>query len=128
MKTMRTKFITAIIGCLAILLASFSGIADQVSTAFKNGNATEIAKYFKSNVDLSILEEDDLYPKGDAHKMITNFFKKHQPSDFKVLHQGNSNKGLEYTIGKLTTSNGNFRVSFYINGGLIQQLTIDQDE
>lgn len=126
---MQARLITTItLGMALLFMSFFSGIADQVSTALKSGNAVEIAKYFKSNVDLSILDEDDLYPKADAQKMITNFFRKHQPTDFKVLHQGNSNKGLEYTIGKLTTNNGNFRISFYINSDLIQQFTIDKDE
>ena len=125
---MKTRLITTLITCFTLFLFAFSGIADQISNALKTGNTTEIAKYFKSNIDLSILGEDDLYSKEDATRMIGNFLKKHQPSDFKILHQGNSKKGLEYTIGALSTNTGNFRVSFYINNGLIQQLKIDKDE
>ena len=63
--------------------------------------------------------------------MIFDFFHDHKPSDFKVLHHGESKSGLEYTIGKLITSNGDFRVSFYIkstnNSEFIQQIIIDAE-
>lgn len=113
------------------ILCAFGNITSQVSDAFKTGNAEVLASFFKEEIDLSILDEEDVYSKADAKNMIKHFFSKHTPSTFKILHEGQSNVGLKYAIGKLTTSDGEFRVSFYVkdlNGkDLIQQIRIDAE-
>ena len=110
---------------------AFNGISDKIAEAFKAGDSAGLAAYFKANVDLSILEEDDLYSKANAEKKLATFFQNHPVSSFSILHEGQSNNGLQYTIGSLETSNGTFRVSFYVkeeNGqAFIQQIMIDEE-
>jgi hypothetical protein len=72
-----------------------------IVSAFKAGNATKIAAYFSDKIDLSILETGDLYSKSQAEQILKNFFAKHKPSDFKILHKGKSGQS-EYFIGELS--------------------------
>lgn len=128
MKFFRLVFSLAI---MVLSLSSFIGIGDDINAALKAGNAFKVASFFEDKVDITILEESDLVTKLEAEKMLYDFFYSHKPSDFKVLHQGKSKSGLEYTIGKLVTNNGSFRLSYYVNnaGGKekIQQIIIDSE-
>jgi hypothetical protein len=113
------------------LASSFVGITEDITAAFKSGNAFEISAFFPEQVDITVLEESDLLSKLEAEKMIYDFFYAHPPTKFEILHQGKSKTGQEYTIGNLTTKNGTFRVSIYINktakSEYIQQLIIDTE-
>lgn len=128
MKTFKQIFTFSI---LLFLLSSFTGITEDITAALKQGNAFKLSAFFQDKVDITILEESDLLSKLEAEKMLYDFFHDHDPSDFKVLHHGESKSGLEYTIGKLITNNGDFRVSFYIkktaNSEYIQQIIIDAE-
>jgi hypothetical protein len=81
-----------------------------IVAAFKAGNATKIASYFAENVDLSILETENLYSKSQAEQILKNFFLKHKPSDFTIVHKGKSGQS-EYFIGELTCEDALFRVT-----------------
>lgn len=79
-------------------------------SAFKTGNATKIASYFGENVDLSILENESLYSKSQAEQILKNFFVKHKPSEFTIVHKGKSGQS-EYFIGELNCADAIFRVT-----------------
>lgn len=125
---------------LAILLLFFTPITtnvpvdvvETISTAMKSGNAAEIASYFGSNVELTILEEEDVYSKAQAEVIVRNFFKGHIPKDFSILHQGASKEDSKYLIGSLVTSNGNYRCYFLLKNQdgkfSIQQLRIEPEK
>ncbi len=122
---------TLAFGLLFVFLCSFTGITEDVATALKSGNAFKLSKFFQEKVDLTILDESDLISKLEAEQKLYAFFRENQPSHFEILHQGESKSGLEYTIGKLVTDNGNYRVSFYIkktsSSEFIQQIIIDTE-
>ncbi len=79
-------------------------------TAFKTGNATTIASYFSANVDMSIEEKENLYSNKQGEQVLKNFFLKHKPSDFSIIHKGKSGQ-TEYLIGELTTPGKVYRVT-----------------
>lgn len=128
MKTIRNFFLLSI---LFISFSSFIGINDDINAAIKSGSAFKVSAFFDNKVDITILEESDLLSKLEAEKMLYEFFYTHHPTDFKVLHHGESTSGSEYTIGQLSTDNGSFRVSYYINKSenseYIQQMSIDTE-
>ena len=125
------KSLRKIVFLLSLVILLAAGIAEDVSNAFKAGNSAQLATYFGATVDLTIVDEDNLYPKDQAEQKLAAFFKSHPVSDFKVLHEGESKQGLKYAIGSLSTSNGNFRVSYYFNTQgnqmLLQQIIIDSE-
>lgn len=128
MKSIKTFFTASFV---ILILSSFTGITDDVNTALKTGNAFELASFFNGKVDITIVDYSDLLSKLEAEKLLYDFFREHEPSDFMVLHHGESSSGLEYTIGKLITSNGIYRVSVYINTKenteYVQQIIIDAE-
>ena len=128
MKLVRQFFLLSF---LFVAFSSFTGITDDISAALKSGNAFKLSAFFHSKVDITILDESDLLSKLEAEKMVYDFFHENEPSHFEVLHQGKSKSGLAYTIGKLTTNTGTFRVSYYImkkdNSEFIQQIIIDSE-
>lgn len=126
------KYLKSIITvCFALLLMSFSGIEESISNALKSGATFKVSAHFHSKVDIMILDEGDFVSKLEAEKMLYDFFYQKKITNFEVLHRGDSNSGLIYVIGKLTTDQGNFRVSYYItndeNNAKIQQFFIDSE-
>ena len=90
--------------------------------AFRAGNATKIASYFAENVDLSILETENLYSKSQAEQILKNFFIKHKPSEFTIVHKGKSGQS-EYFIGELTCTDAIFRVTLNSKSGDVKEIT-----
>ena len=126
----KLKYILTLLSVF-LVLTGFIGIAEDIGSALKSGNAFKVSAFFKSQVDITVLDESDLLSKLEAEKLLFDFFQGHKPSDFVILHQGKSRTGQEYNIGTLKTENGDFRISFYINktndSEFIQQLIIEAE-
>ena len=104
---------------LLFLLISASGkaldIYDDISNAIRSGDSRQIAFYFSNNVDLTILNQEDVYSKVQAELIVKDFLSKNSPKTFSILHRGSSKEGTLYAIGNLVTLNGKtFRISFFV--------------
>lgn len=104
----------------------------QITAALGKGDAEGLSKYFDSKVEIEILDNEDVYSKTDAKKIVKSFFAKHQPKSFNKVHQGQSKgKDGKYFIGNLKTGSKEYRVYIYTStkGGksLIQELRIYED-
>lgn len=112
-----------------LLMVGSYGINEDLTETFSRGKANEISVFFRSHIDLTILEDGSLLTKLEAERKLFDFFFSHEPKSFKVTHEGNSMAGVKYIIGELVTNNGDFLVSFYIstnpNSEFVQQLIID---
>ncbi len=90
-------------------------VAKDVSTAIRNGNAREIAKYFGSNVDLNFPGNEGTFSRNQAELILRNFFQRNAPASFSVQHEGASRDGSPYVIGNYRSKNGDtYRVYFLI--------------
>jgi hypothetical protein len=118
------------------LLISFSVLFAQteenITAALKTGNSKEIAKYFGANVNLKILNQEDIYSKNQAELILKDFFTKNTIKNYIPKHNGTSKNGAQYTIGVLSTNNGNFRVYYFLkkntDGIQIQEFRIEVEE
>jgi hypothetical protein len=104
---------------LLFLLISASGkaldIYDEISNAIRSGDSKQIASYFSANVDLTILNQEDVYSRIQAELIVKDFLNKNSPKSFSILHKGSSKEGTLYAIGNLVSLNGKtFRVSFFV--------------
>ncbi len=103
----------------------------QITTAIKAGNAKDLASYFDASLEITILEQEGSYSKSQAEAVVKNFFAKNVPSDFQIIHKGDSGGNSKYAIGKLQTSNGTFRTYIYVKQKgtqqLIQQLRFERE-
>ena len=107
-------------------------IYDEIANAIRSGDSKQIAVYFGSNVDLTIINQEDVYSKAQAELIIKDFFSKNTPKSFSILHKGSSKEGTLYSIGNLVTLNNKaFRVSFFVKmtSGkyLIQELRFETE-
>ena len=124
--------ITVITTCMFFnLYASQHKDLPKIIEAMQIGNATELAKYFNSSVELVILDKEDIYSKQQAEQIVKNYFEKNKVKTFTLLHHGGK-EGAKYAICNLQTAeNKIFRVYFLIkeNNGkqLIHQMRIEEE-
>lgn len=123
---------------LLLLITSFSGMAESgpaeipaaMVDAIKTGNSAQLSAYFNTSIELAIPGKEEIFSAQQAELIMKDFFAKHVPSAFVILHKGGK-EGSQYAIGNLTTSNGNFRVTLWIkvkdNKPYIHQLRFEQE-
>lgn len=106
-------------------------VNDNIILAIKSGNAMELGKFLANEVDLAIDKRDETYEKSQAVIQLQSFFTQNQPSNYTIIHQGQSSRGTNYFIGRLTTTTGEFRVSIYtkeIAGrSIIEQISFERN-
>ena len=100
---------------LVVSSAKALDIYDEIANAIRSGDSRQIAVYFGNNVDLTIVNQEDVYSKAQAELILKDFLSKNTPKTFSILHKGSSKEGTLYAIGNLTTlSSKSFRVSFFV--------------
>ena len=132
MKMKATKVILLILLMLPASLIANADIFEDIGSAIRSGNAKEVGKYFNSSVDLTIMNQDDVYSRAQAEVILRDFLSKNTPKAFSIIHQGTSKEGARYAIGSLQTSQGNsFRTYIFVKpvGGqfLIHELRFEKE-
>lgn len=117
---------------IATSLFAMIDIFDNISSAIRTGNAKQLSGFFSANVDLTILNQEEVYSKAQAEQIVKDFFSKNTPKSFTIIHNGLSKEGSKYAIGNLVTVQGaNFRTYMYIkqSGGTeyIQELRFEKE-
>ena len=117
--------------CLLLLsFSSFGQIPPQIAAGFKSGNAKMVASSFNDNVELVILDKENVCSKEQGEMMLSDFFSKNKPTDYKLTHQGGTDS--VYGIGKLQTAGANYRIYFvmktFAGKPLVVQLRIEKDQ
>lgn len=97
--------------CFVVYANGQSGktIPKPIKKALISGDAKDLASHFDKNIELLVLDNADIYSKAQAELIIKDFFKKNVPSKLVIENQGES-EGIKYSIGKLRTSKGDFRI------------------
>lgn len=112
------------------MLTAQADITPQVVDAMGKGDATAIGKLLVSSVDLTILDDEDMYPRDQVVRKLGQFFQRNTPQSFVIKHQGTSKLDDHYRIGDLTTSTGVYRVTFFMKRSSssmeIKQLRIER--
>jgi hypothetical protein len=110
-------------------LILFAQIPNQIAVGLKAGDSRMVASHFDDNIELTILDRENVCSRAQGEQILKDFFSRNKPSDFQISHQGGESS--VYAIGKLLTSNGNFRVYFLLkpngNKPRIVQLRIEKD-
>lgn len=115
--------------CGTVTVHAQGDIPQPVVEALKTGNTSTLSDFFSSSIELAILDQEDIYSKQQAELIVKNFFSKHMPTGFVILHKGGK-EGSQYAIGNMTTSSGTFRVTLLIkmsnNKPFIHQLRFEE--
>lgn len=104
---------------LLLLLISGNCIAidiyEELANAIRSGDSRQVASYFSNTIDLTILNQEDVYSRAQAELILKDFFSRNSPKSFSLIHKGSSREGTLYAIGTLITLSGKtFRTSFYL--------------
>lgn len=127
---------TTLIALLATL-AFTSPTTDQtpksltdVCTAVGAGDINALVAAMGTELELSIVDEEDVYDQVAATAALKNFYAGLGKTSFGKVHQGASKADdAEYCIGTLTTDKGSYRVYVYVakrgTGIVLQELRFD---
>jgi hypothetical protein len=104
----------------------------EIMRALGSGNAVVLGQYFDSNVEITIMDDEQTYTKDRAIQVMKDFFARNPTKGFVQVHQGVSRQSQsEYIIGNLSTTNGVFRVYIYcrVAGAnyFVQEIRIDRE-
>jgi len=112
-------------------LQLFAQVPEEIITGFKKGSSEILSKYFNQSIEMTVLDNDDIYSKEQAKQIISRFFSNNKPKKFTILHQGVKEDSC-YLIGKLLTNKKTYRVYFFVKGKsphrYIHQLRIEEDD
>lgn len=100
--------------------AAQSSVITNVRNAIKAGSSRELTKHFNDMVELNIEGKTGNYTKEQSTFVLKEFFDKYPSSDFQYIHQGASEDGTQYAIGRYSYDTGSFRVFMLVkqvNGG-----------
>ncbi len=119
---------------LLLTVGSVTAKADilaDIGNAIRSGDARSVARYFSTTVDLTILQQEEVYSKAQAEQVLRDFFTKNTPRTFELIHKGVSKEGAKYAIGKLVTTQGTqYRTYFFVkqtsSGEFIQELRFEK--
>jgi hypothetical protein len=107
-------------------------VLEAISTALGAGDVATLSKYFADNVEISIQDKEQVYPKAKAAEVLKGFFDSNKPKSFAQVHKGQSRENSDqYCIGNLTATAGSYRVYLYlkVNGTSIsiQEMRFDKE-
>ncbi len=117
------KIFTLTCATLLLFLASFKPIAglDDVISALRSGNATELAKYVDDNIEITLPDKSDNYSRAQALMILQDFFANNGVRTFEVKHKGD-NGGNQFCIGTLHTKAGSYRTIIFMKSKNGKQL------
>jgi hypothetical protein len=109
-----------------------SPVLEAISTALGAGDVATLSKYLADNVEISIQDKEQVYPKAKAAEVLRGFFDGNKPKVFAQVHKGQSRENSDqYCIGNLTATSGSYRVYLYlkVNGTSIsiQEMRFDKE-
>ncbi|NNF01752.1 MAG: DUF4783 domain-containing protein [Bacteroidia bacterium] len=107
-------------------------IYSVITDAILDSDARAISQYFNKNVEMTIIDEENVYSKTQAEQVLRDFFTKNKPASFRIIHKGVSKEGAKYAIGNLITVSGvEFRTYFFVknvsSGEFIQELRFEKE-
>ena len=120
--------LTYCIVTLLFFLSSFISV-DEVVSAIKNGNATQLSKFFDNTIEIMVSDKTNTYSKSQAELVIKDFFENNEVKDFEVLHKGENVAAL-FIVGRLQTKNGEYKTTIYLkqkgDKQLLQELRFEK--
>ena len=106
-------------------------VIEDIKTAMKTGSSKELGKLMYQSVDVTLNGNIQTYSRTQAEYVLRDFFKKHLPESFTIIHQGASKGGLHFAIGQYLSKSDTFRVFVRIKGlegrYLIHEISIDKE-
>nr|WP_082886635.1 DUF4783 domain-containing protein [Flavisolibacter tropicus] len=84
---------------------------DEVISALRTGNATELAKYVDDNIEITLPDKTDTYSRAQAIMVLQDFFANNGVRSFEIKFKGDGSGGSQFCIGTLQTKAGAYRTT-----------------
>jgi hypothetical protein len=109
---MKLLYLFLLMLLLSFISANPADIIDKTAALIKQGDIHELAASFSSSIELTVLDEENVYSNTQAEQVLTDFFKRNPPKSVKIIHRIASNANYRFAVLMLSTSNGTYRTSF----------------
>lgn len=121
------KILATVFIILSISAVASIDVFEDIANSLRSGDSKAVSRFFGNTVDLTIINQEEVYSKMQAEQILREFFSKNTPRSFTIIHQGLSKEGSRYAIANLITVQGiTYRTYFYVKtqGGtsIIQEL------
>lgn len=93
------------------LTALGSAAPEVFRTHIKKGEATQLAQYFNSSIQIAVPGKKGVFSKSQAKMILKEFFENNTPKDAKITQSGNSANGAQYVQMTLTTDKTAFEIN-----------------
>jgi hypothetical protein len=108
-----------------------SAQTQQIFNALNAGDAVALGRFFDESVEVIIERDHEVVHSRVATLYVSRFFEKAGVISCKEVHQGAAKgNSAKYTIGQLSTKQGDYRVYLYLtqsgNKTLIQEIRFDK--
>lgn len=131
MKSFITLMILLSASWMSTPLMGQNNALQPVVKALQAGSASALARHFDSNVEVTLLDQEDIYSKAQSEQIVKDFFMKHNITGFSLMHEGSSGDSAVFGIGILETNKGKFRTYIYLKESsgkyVIQKLKFTHD-
>lgn len=122
--------LTILFAIFGLTMFAQTDITPKVTQALQKGDAAGVAAFFMGQVEIEIDGNESIMTAPQAQAALAQFFSANPAKSFSVKHQGTSKLDDQYRIGELNTTNGNFRVTFFMKKSgtsmQIKQLKIER--
>ncbi|MCK6617362.1 MAG: DUF4783 domain-containing protein [Cyclobacteriaceae bacterium] len=108
LRALSILIIMMVIGSTSV--AQPADVIAQITETIKAGSAKELTKFLNPTVDVTIEGKVENYSKAQAEFVLRDFFKAHPPSEFSIIHQGQSKGGQPFAIGQYKSQSEIYRV------------------
>ena len=106
-------------------------VPDPVVKAFQQGNIEVLSEFFNVRLQVNISDHEYMCSKAQAKEIMREFFNNNKPASFSIIFEGGK-EDSNFSIGKLITNNGNYRVNVFFRKFdgvyLIHLLRIEKDD
>ncbi|MGF7076432.1 DUF4783 domain-containing protein [Mucilaginibacter sp. 3215] len=129
---MKLIYLPSFIFLLLLPYASSADAIDNVANLLKTGNTKELSKLFANNVEITIMEDENVYSQNQATVILDKFFARNKPKGIKLLHKINSGGNYHFGVYILNTDKGEFRVAITLKdagkGTNVVELKIEDEK
>ncbi|OAQ39606.1 hypothetical protein A5893_08425 [Pedobacter psychrophilus] len=91
-------------------------VIDDLNSVFKNGDVKGLSAYFSNTIELSIMDQDDIYSANQANLILKDFFSKNPANSTKIIHKVVSNASYKFGVIQYNCAKGAYRISFELKG------------
>jgi hypothetical protein len=110
---MKRIFTLLTIVAFTTAFGQLAGSMEEVVTALKSGNASQMARYFDNTVEITLPGKSSNFSKTQAEVVLKDFFSNNPIKGFEQVHKGENGGGI-FCIGQLHTRSGTYRTTIYM--------------